>query len=1128
MVDPVFLSLLCRELNEVRIRLGQPSIRDVDVVDERRDEIVRAFYLGAVRDLPKGVQRFVEDSLLTKLGFRDSVALENALSAPEVTEDALRALEARRLVRREERDGRVRIELVHDVLVDVVGRSRNARAAEEEAAKALAIQAAAESDRAQEAERARIAEAREKEAQQSARRARRSAFAARIAASVAVLLAIVSGLAWRQSTLARRFGQLIVATRAGSPTDVALQALAIDGAESEARALNPLFNELDGALANAVLPHGYPIRDAGFGPGAGQIYAVGGGVATLWRATDSGFSEVLRDSADATEAAISPDGLTFAVATDSDSIHVWNTDTATSYLSLFPGGEVAPPETIRVSVQLDKRLPASSGILAVRARCGYGSTTPLQFSADGRWIVRTRGRCLQFYSTLPGATGRQVVDTKNSNIRLAHVNPVKSFVATATYSGSAVDVWTTAGERLRELEHGAGAEISALTFVGSDSLLATATEDGRVLLWNYLTGRLLKSRVVEPQVPRPRDTSNWRTNAVRRIGEESEVGDGHRLLLLLEPSTYNFDARPTLLRWDLEDTSQAADQDITKPADGIAICDEKVDAKFALANSIAIAMCSGTDSVVALSIRASEVDRLNLSRTSIATLRARGAASAIAISRTGRWALAAFDDGTVRVWRTRGEYSWKPTAADMNILSVAPDMTSVLLRAGSPDFGAFLTPVAALDAATKVADDASVFAATVLGHMGAASHSLVFFRSDADSVWVWDVMRARGSWLHAPHPGSGEHHAYSFHEMALSPDGRWLLATRDSGALLWDLRRGSLPQLLGSRGSSARGGYSAAFSVGGDQLLFADWSTDSVFVWKYDKTSDQYRPRFGVFGRHAVFSPRGNYIATYGNDSVSLMRAGGSRLVLVGMTARADSVTFSSDERWLAIRSDSEVVVVATNEGRNIRRLAVADGGSPEVRFSDDGNWLAYWTSDVAFVLDLAGNTSPIPMRYRGERLSDLEFSPGSRAIVSGSLSWSLAALRKARSSETLKPEVLPGSYRAMLSGDRLLIHSDKGSLIYDPQFGSLQLRQVPSTPPSSGPVEMPGGEHVILQSGIYPITMAALMRRLKDTVHGCVETEDRMTLFGEAVERAEAHYRACLRRVAVAGGQPIDWRGGR
>jgi hypothetical protein len=126
-VEPALLSLVCRELNEQRIARGQSEISADLIQGENTQQIIAQFYSQGFAGLDIRVRYFVEDRLLTAAGYRDSCALENALAEPGVSEEAIQTLVDRRILRREERGGLVRLELIHDVLAIVAKASRDAR-----------------------------------------------------------------------------------------------------------------------------------------------------------------------------------------------------------------------------------------------------------------------------------------------------------------------------------------------------------------------------------------------------------------------------------------------------------------------------------------------------------------------------------------------------------------------------------------------------------------------------------------------------------------------------------------------------------------------------------------------------------------------------------------------------------------------------------------------------------------------------------------------------------------------------------------------------------------------------------------------------------------------------------------
>jgi hypothetical protein len=144
-VEPSLLSLVCRELNTVRIAQKRPEI-SADLLAGSRDTILTEFYERALADQPEGVRRVIEDELLTESGYRESLAEERvikALAAAGAEPDALAKLVNRRLLRIEERLDMRRVELTHDVLCRVVASNRSLRQereARDEAERQLAAQ----------------------------------------------------------------------------------------------------------------------------------------------------------------------------------------------------------------------------------------------------------------------------------------------------------------------------------------------------------------------------------------------------------------------------------------------------------------------------------------------------------------------------------------------------------------------------------------------------------------------------------------------------------------------------------------------------------------------------------------------------------------------------------------------------------------------------------------------------------------------------------------------------------------------------------------------------------------------------------------------------------------------------
>lgn len=137
-VEPSLLSLVCRELNDRRLRQGLPRIT-ADLLAGSSERILQDFYERCVADQPPAVREFIEEELLTDSGARENMDLERArreLRDRGASPSAVNELVKRRLLHLEERLGRQRVELTHDVLTDVVKKSRDKRLEQKKAQEA--------------------------------------------------------------------------------------------------------------------------------------------------------------------------------------------------------------------------------------------------------------------------------------------------------------------------------------------------------------------------------------------------------------------------------------------------------------------------------------------------------------------------------------------------------------------------------------------------------------------------------------------------------------------------------------------------------------------------------------------------------------------------------------------------------------------------------------------------------------------------------------------------------------------------------------------------------------------------------------------------------------------------------
>ncbi len=125
-VAPALLSLVCSELNDNRRQTGAATISERLLLG-RRDQILRDFYERCFAGLDAGVRVFVEEQLLTTSGYRNSMAVEDAVRTKKASEEVIDTLVERRLLRIDRLAGTARIEITHDILIGPCKLSRDLR-----------------------------------------------------------------------------------------------------------------------------------------------------------------------------------------------------------------------------------------------------------------------------------------------------------------------------------------------------------------------------------------------------------------------------------------------------------------------------------------------------------------------------------------------------------------------------------------------------------------------------------------------------------------------------------------------------------------------------------------------------------------------------------------------------------------------------------------------------------------------------------------------------------------------------------------------------------------------------------------------------------------------------------------
>ena len=138
-VDSAILSLYLRKLYD---RLGEDETQiSASLVESEAENIISGFYQEAISDIPDGIVEYLEDTLVNEEGCRENISVYSAKKNiwallqknPSSTKDEVTSLlnkliDERKLLRRFDYGGGLRIEFIHDILCPVIVKRKEQRA----------------------------------------------------------------------------------------------------------------------------------------------------------------------------------------------------------------------------------------------------------------------------------------------------------------------------------------------------------------------------------------------------------------------------------------------------------------------------------------------------------------------------------------------------------------------------------------------------------------------------------------------------------------------------------------------------------------------------------------------------------------------------------------------------------------------------------------------------------------------------------------------------------------------------------------------------------------------------------------------------------------------------------------
>lgn len=522
----------------------------------------------------------------------------------------------------------------------------------------------------------------------------------------------------------------------------------------------------------------------------------------------------------------------------------------------------------------------------------------------------------------------------------AKYSPDGSRIATVGQDGRAI-IWDPASGRLLLTLQNAGPAdaVNDAAYSPDGRLLATANDDGSVKLWDAATGRELELLI-------------GHTDFTYQVGFSP---DGSRVAAASgDGSVILWDAASAKMLLQVPGASSGG---VVLSPDGQSMATANAD------NSISIRDAASGAELRRLVGHADAVEQ-------------------ISFNSDGSLLASVSDDDTARIWEVA-------TGAQRLRLNLSGAGLGVSF---SPDGGRIAT--SGLDGTAALWQvDSGRLLMTLSGHTGAVYS--VSFSPDGQRLLtagrdgtarVWDLAPSHELLtLQAASPGQG------LSSISYSPDGRQLATAAEDAARTWDAATGRLILTLSGHAGAVN---SVAFSPTGDRLVTAsDDATARIWDASTGRLLVTLRGHAGPVAA-AVFSPDGKRIVTASADKTARIwdaATGQALITLAAHTRRVLAVAFSPDGKFVATGSvDHSVILWDALGGRQLASVSTPQRAVTAVTFSPDGRRLiAAFVDGSMRVLDISADglhmTDALAPGGHAGTITALTYAPDGSTFASAS-----------------------------------------------------------------------------------------------------------------------------------------------